>query len=182
MSRYWVMAEFPGEVALVEAAKTLRGEGLANVDLHSPHPIEGSDELLGLRPSRVRWMGLIGGLAGAVTGYVTCWYTNAIHFPLNVGGRPLNSAPAFIPVTFEAGVLFGAFAILFSVLAITGLPRLYHPTFEAPGFERVSVDAYWLSFSIQAEAQKAHEVVERVKSMGAAQVSLVKDPRMESPL
>ncbi|MBX5480495.1 MAG: DUF3341 domain-containing protein [Myxococcaceae bacterium] len=180
MSRYWVLAEFAGPKALLTAARILRDEGLANVDLHSPHPIDGADEVLGLGASRVRWVGLVGGLVGAVTGYVTCWYTNAINFPIDVGGRPLNSAPAFIPVTFEAGVLFGAFALLFSMLAITGLPALYHPVFEAPGFERVSVDAYWLSFSIRSAEDRANEVAERVKAMGATRVSVVKDPRLEA--
>ena len=81
----------------------------------------------------------------AAVGFVFQWFCNAWSYPLNTGGRPAFAIPAFIPITFESGVLFASFSSFFGVFIICGLPRLYHPLFEVPGFERATHDRYFLA-------------------------------------
>ncbi len=108
---------------------------------------------------------------GAATGYFIQWYMVAFDFPINVGGRPPHSAPAFIPVTFELGVLFSALAIFFGLFVLWGMPRLHHPTFEVEGFRSATVDGLWLSAA--TEAGKAEALVGQLRTLGARSVEVV---------
>jgi len=114
----WIFGEFGSSSAMLDAARRLRQRGITQLDAYSPYPITGAEEALGLRKSRVPWIALTGGLTGVTTAYLLQWFTNAVDYPINVGGRPLQAAPAFIPITFELGVLFAAFSIFFGLLAI----------------------------------------------------------------
>ena len=172
MKRY-VVAEFAAEAPLLEAARTLRAEGQAQLDLHSPVPLHGADEALGLKKSVVPLIALVAGVIGAITGYVMQWYLVGVDFPINVGGRPPHSPPAFIPVTFELGVLFSALAIFFGLFKLWGMPRLHHPVFEVEGFRSASVDGLWLSAAVDAEA--AEGTATRLRGLGARQVQIVED-------
>ncbi len=168
-----VVAEFAAEAPLLEAARALRAEGQAEVDLHSPVPLHGADEALGLKRSIVPRLALVAGLLGAVTGYLMQWYLVGVDWPINVGGRPPSSPPAFIPVTFELGVLFAALAIFFGLFALWGMPRLHHPVFEVEAFRSASVDGLWLSTVVSAEA--AESTAARLRGLGARQVQIVED-------
>jgi hypothetical protein len=166
-----VVAEFPSEAALLVAARTLRGEGHAEVDLHSPVPLHGADEALGLGRSVVPRIALVAGVLGAATGYLIQWYMAAFDFPINVGNRPPHSAPAFIPVTFELGVLFASLAIFFGLFVLWGMPRLHHPVFEVEAFRSASVDGLWLSAAVEAGA--ADGVAGELRALGARVVEIV---------
>jgi Protein of unknown function (DUF3341) len=136
-------------------------------------PLHGADEALGLKKSIVPRIALVAGLIGATTGYLMQWYLVGVDFPINVGGRPPHSPPAFIPVTFELGVLFAALAIFFGLFKLWGMPRLHHPVFEVEAFRSASVDGLWLSTLVTAEA--AEGTAGRLRGLGARQVQIVED-------
>jgi hypothetical protein len=168
----FVLAEFEREGALLDAARTLRAAGHAGLDVHSPYPLHGADEALGLRRSTVPLVALVAGVGGAAAGYLLQWYVNAFAWPLNVGNRPPHSAPAFIPVTFELGVLFASLAIFFGLLfAYFRFPRVHHPVFEVEAFRSASIDALWLSAEV--EGAQAEPVAAELRRLGARQVSIV---------
>ena len=115
------------------------------MDAYSPNPLEGLNEAMRLRKSRVSLIVLIGALTGAVTGFFLQYYAAALDFPINVGGRPLNSWVSFIPITFELTVLFACLsALFFGILGLNGLPRPYHPVFNVPQFGRASRDRFFV--------------------------------------
>jgi hypothetical protein len=151
---YGLLAEFehPGE--LVEAAGRARAEGYTKVDAFAPQPVEGLSDALALKPSLMPKIVAGGAVLGALTGYFMQYYLMGVHWPLNVGGRPLHSWPAFIPITFELAVLFGAGAAFFGMLALNGLPRPYHPVFNVPRFAYASRNRFFLL--IRAEDQRFH--------------------------
>ncbi|MEZ4333614.1 MAG: DUF3341 domain-containing protein [Myxococcota bacterium] len=145
--RTWLIEFESGEAALA-AARRLREQGHARLELYSPYELEGADEALALeRPRVLPRAVLIAGLSGAATAYAIQWYVDAVSYPIDVGGRPLHSAPAFVPITFEGGVLIAAFAAFFGLLRLARLPRLWQPVFEVAGFERASIDRFWLALT-----------------------------------
>lgn len=139
-----VMAEFARPEQLIEAATRAREQGYARMDAYSPFPVEGVDEALGLKQNAVPLIVLIGGIVGACGGYFMEWYAMAVSYPINVGGRPLNSWPAYIPITFELMVLCASLSAIVGMLALNRLPQPYHPVFNARGFERASTDRFFL--------------------------------------
>ena len=173
----WILGEFGTSSALLKAAEQLRGEGHTRLDTYSPYPLDGSSEALGLPRSKIPLIGLAAGLSGATLGYVIQWLTNAVDWPLNVGGRPPHSAPTFIPITFESGVLLSALSIFFGLWLILRLPQPYHPVFDLEEFRTASIAGFWLSVeSVQAAAEK-EQLVRRLRSLGAVQVSIVPERR-----
>ena len=171
--RSYVVAEFASEEAILGAARALRGQGLAELDLHTPVPLHGADEALGLKRSVVPRIALVFGVIGAATGYFIQWYMVAFDFPINVGGRPPHSAPAFIPVTFELGILFAALSIFLGLFALWGMPRLHHPVFEVEAFRSATVDGLWLSAAV--EAARVDAVKAELTALGARRVEIVED-------
>ena len=141
---YGVIAEFNSEDALREAARSAQEHGYRHMDAFSPLPVKDLDEILGRKGSWAPVWVFTGGLIGALTGYFMQLWGIGINFPFNVGGRALNSWPLFIPITFELMVLGGATAAVLSLFVLNGLPRLNHPVFAAPGFERATTDAFFL--------------------------------------
>src|SRR5262249_23768 len=131
---YGLLAEFDSPTALVEAARRAREAGYRNMDAYSPFPVEGLAEALGFRRTRIPLRGFLGGRLGCVGGYLMQYYAAVIGYPINVGGRPFNSWPMFIPVTFELTVLCAALFAVFGLLALNGLPMPYRPLFHVPRF------------------------------------------------
>jgi len=138
------MAEFESPTAVVEAARRAYASGYRRMDAFSPYPIEELTEALGIRQSKLPLIVLIGGVLGCLGGYALCYWVSAMVYPLNIGGRPLHSWPAFIPVTFECTILLAAFAAVFGMLALNGLPQPYHPVFNVDAFEMVSRNRFFL--------------------------------------
>ncbi|WP_224366345.1 DUF3341 domain-containing protein [Hyalangium versicolor] len=170
--KHWVLGEFRSPEGLLEAARALRERGLVMLDAHTPFPVEGLAEVLELKPSRLPALGLLAGLSGAVGAYLMQWFTQRVDWPLDIGGRPLHSAPAFIPITFETAVLSAAGAVFLGVFVACGLPRVTHPVFELESFRSASVDGFWVSVAVD-EASQLDAVSETLRSLGAAQVSQV---------
>jgi hypothetical protein len=141
---YGLMAEFETASALVAATEKARLAGYRRMDAYSPIPIEELSEALGLERTRLPKLVLLGGILGGLGGYGLEYWTQAIAYPLNVGGRPFNSWPQYIPVTFETTVLGAALTAFIAMWALNKLPQPYHPVFNVPEFARASTDRFFL--------------------------------------
>jgi hypothetical protein len=143
-SIYGMMAEFDTPGDLVSAARRTFEAGYKKIDAYTPFPIEELSEAIGFHRNSVPLVVLIGGILGGCSGFGLQYWIHVINYPLNIGGRPLNSWPAFIVVTFEMTILFaGIFAVL-GMLALNGLPMPYHPVFNVPRFAFASKDRFFL--------------------------------------
>jgi len=143
---YGVMAEFDNPTSLVEAARRTYDEGYRRFESYSPYPVHEVFDAMHIRDKRVSLFVLIGGLTGLCTGLGLQIWVSAIAYPLNVGGRPFISWPMFIPVTFELTILFAAFAAVFGMLGLNGLPLPYHPVFNVERFAaHASQDRFFLA-------------------------------------
>jgi hypothetical protein len=141
---YGLIAEFDNPEALVGAAHRAFAEGFRKMDAYSPFPVEGLAEALGFHRTRVPLIVLTGGILGCLGGFFLQYWLAVIDYPINVGGRPLNSWPSFIPVTFELTILIAALSAFFGVLALNGLPMPYHPVFNVDRFELASRNRFFL--------------------------------------
>ena len=141
---YGLMAEFDDPNALVAATTRAYREGYRRMDAYSPFPIEELHEALGGGHTRLPLIVLIGGILGCIGGYALQYWTQAIAYPINVGGRPYHSWPAFIPVTFECTILAAALSAVLGMVALNGLPMPYHPVFNVPRFALASRNRFFL--------------------------------------
>ena len=141
---YGLMAELRGADELLAAARSAREGGYSRIEAYSPFPVEHLGEAIGFTRIHVPLWTLVGGIAGAIGGYFLQWYSAVVDYPINVGGRPLNSWPAFIPITFEMAVLGAALFAFVSMLTLNGLPRLRHPVFDAPDFDCATRNRFFL--------------------------------------
>lgn len=173
---YGVMAEFESPTAVVEAARRSYSAGYRRMDAFSPYPIEELTEALGIKHSKLPLIVLIGGILGCLGGYGLCYWVSAIVYPINIGGRPLHSWPAFIPVTFECTILLAAFAAVFGMLALNGLPQPYHPVFNVDAFEMVSRNRFFLCIEARDPMFKFEKTREFLEGLeGVLGVSAVED-------
>ena len=142
---FGLLAEFESPERLVEAVRRAREAGYSRLDAYSPFPVEGLAELLGYRRGFVLpLIALAAAVVGGAIGYGTQYYLNAVDYPLNVGGRPLHSWPAFLPAAIVVCILWATVASVIVMLALNRLPELYHPVFNVPAFERASDDRFFL--------------------------------------
>ncbi len=141
---YGLMAEFDDPSSLVAATERAHHEGYRCMDAYSPFPIEELHHALGAHTTRLPLIVLIGGLCGCIGGYALEYWSSAIAYPLNIGGKPLHSWPAFIPVTFECTILVAALSAVLGMLALNGLPQPYHPVFNVPRFALASRNQFFL--------------------------------------
>jgi hypothetical protein len=139
-----LVAEFETPEQLLAAAQQTTSAGYTRAEAYTPFPIDGLADALGFHKTSIGLITLLAGVIGGFTGFGMCWYANVINYPLDIGGRPHNSWPAWIPITFELTVLFAALTAAFGMLLLNGLPRLHHPIFNAPHFDRASHDRFFL--------------------------------------
>jgi hypothetical protein len=141
---YGLMAEFDSPEALLEAARRAFAEGYRRMDAYSPFPIDGLAESIGFHRTHIPLIVLIGGIVGCLGGFCLQYWVSVIDYPLNFGGRPLNSWPAFIPVTFELTILIAALSAVLGLLALNGLPMPYHPVFNVERFQLATRNRFFL--------------------------------------
>ena len=141
---YALSAEFSGKEEIVAAARRAHTAGYRKVEAYSPFPIEEMPEALGRSRTAVPLITLFGGMIWGLGGYFMQWYAMAIDYPLNIGGRPYHSWPAYIPITFEMTILGAALSAVISMMALNKLPEPHHPVFNAPNFDRASQDRFFL--------------------------------------
>ncbi|MFS2020297.1 DUF3341 domain-containing protein [Massilia sp. CT11-108] len=141
---YGLLAEFPSADALCAAARHARANGYTRVEAYSPFAIEGLDDIVGADKGWIAPLTLLGGILGGAGTYFLQWYAAVVDYPIDIGGRPLHSWPAFIPATFEITILGAAVAAVLAMLVLNGLPRLYHPLFEVEEFELASRNRFFL--------------------------------------
>lgn len=151
---YGLMAEFETPEALVEAARKTYDDGYRKIDAYTPLPVEGLAAAIGVRRTWVSQIVFTFAMLGALGGFSLCYWMSVIVYPLNVGGRPLNSWPAYIPITFECAILLGSLSAVIGMFALNGLPMPYHPVFNAPRFRLASRDRFFLC--IEADDSKFH--------------------------
>ncbi|MGD0045837.1 MAG: DUF3341 domain-containing protein [Bryobacteraceae bacterium] len=141
---YGVMAEFDSPSALVSAARAARAKGYRKLDAYSPFPIEELTEALHLHKNKLPLIVLAGGIIGGLTGFFLQYWIAVVYFPINIGGRPLNSWPSFIIITFELTILFASLSAVLGMMALCGLPMPYHPVFNVPRFSAASRNRFFL--------------------------------------
>ncbi len=139
-----LMAEFDKPVDLVRACRAAREAGYRRMDAYTPFPMEAVFEALGLDANAMPLIVLCGGILGGLGGLGLQYWVSVVAYPLNVGGKPFFSLPAFVPVTFELAILIAALSAVLGMLALNGLPMPYHPVFNVPSFALASRDRFFL--------------------------------------
>jgi ActD protein len=170
VARPAMLAEFASGAELLGGIRVLAAGGVSRFDAFTPYEVAGLEGLLGVRRSRLTWIALAVALAAGGGAYLLQWWINVIDYPLDIGGRPYHSAPAFLPITFEMTVLFGGAAALISALVLGGLPRLWHPAFEVEGFGRASIDRFWLAVEAGDAALDRARATTALEAAGALRV------------
>jgi len=168
---YGVIAEFNDPQSLLDAANAVREKGYTETDAFSPFPIHGLAEAVGFHKSRLSAIVLTMGILGGLGGFFMCWYANVISYPLNIGGKPLNSWPAWIPITFEMAILLAAFGAVFGMLALNGLPMPYHPVFNVRRFDSASRDKFFLVIQARDPIFRLDEARRFLQSLGPREVT-----------
>ena len=167
---YGVMAQFDSPSTLVAAARETYAAGYRQINGYSPFPIEELSDAIGFKGTTLPLIVLAGGIIGAVGGFFMQYWMEVINYPINVGGKPFNSWPAFIPITFECTVLCAAFAAVFGMLALNKLPQPYHPVFNAPNFALATRDSFFLVIESKDPKFDHDEAIRFLKTLEARDV------------
>jgi hypothetical protein len=168
-----VLVEFENAESLLPAVERVRDAGFKKWDVHSPLPLHGLDDAMGLEFTRLPWVTLAAGIAGVGAALLLQWYTNAFDYPIIVSGKPLFSLPANIPVTFELAVLFAAVATVGGLFALNGLPLLYHPLFRRKRFRRVTSDRFFITIEAADPKFDPEGTVEFLETLGGTAIEKV---------
>lgn len=172
---YGVLAEFPDPGSLLHAAEAVRKAGYRHFDVHTPFPIHGMDRAMGLGQSKVGYITLGGGLTGLALGWWLQWWTGEVDYPLNIGGRPFFAIEPSVPIMFELTILFSAFAAVFGMLALNGLPRPYNPLFYSKRFSRASDDAFFLHIAASDGRFDQEKTTALLRDLGGMNIEVIED-------
>ena len=168
---YGIMAEFDNPSDLVAAARQTHEAGYRRVNGYSPYPIEELTEAIGFTRTTLPLIVLVGGILGGLGGFFMQYWMEVIDYPLNVGGKPFNSWPAFIPITFECTVLMAAFAAVLGMLVLNKLPQPYHPVFNAPNFALATRDKFFPVIEANDPKFRHDETTQFMNTLGAMGVN-----------
>jgi hypothetical protein len=170
-----LLAEFANPSELLHAAEKVRDRGYRKWDTHSPFPVHGMDDAMGLKPSKLGWLVMVCGMTGMSGAFLLQWWASTKGYAMIISGKPLNSYPAFVPITFEGGILLSAFAAVFGMFFINRLPQWYHGLFHSQAFKRATDDSFFISIEAE-DPQYDRETTETFfKEIGAKSVELVEE-------
>ena len=172
---FGILAEFEDPTHLMRAAVELRDAGYKHFDCHSPFPIHGMDKAMGMKKTKLGWVVAAAGFSGAGGAMLLQWWTSTIAYPVVISGKPLFSMPAYVPVTFELGILFAGFAALFSIMGFNKLPRLNHPLFASEKFAKATDDGFFVSVEATDPNFDPAKTKKLLESAGAREVEVVED-------
>jgi len=178
---YGLLAEYKSPEALIEACQKAYARGYRQMDAYSPFPVEGLAESIGFHTNRLPLIVLIGGLLGGGGAYFMMWFSAVINYPINVGGKPLHSWPAFVPITFELTILGASFAAVFGMLALNGLPMPHHPLFYVPDFTRASRSRFFLCIQARDPMFDPDETRTFLESLEPRRIIEVPTSRLPDP-
>jgi len=170
-----LLAEFTDAAELIEAARKVRDAGYTRWDSFAPFAVHGLDTAMGIHKTVLPRLVLLGGAAGCLSGILLQWWTNAVDYPFLISGKPLFGWPAAVPIAFELTILFAAFAALFGMLGLNGLPRLHHPLFTSERFRRVTTDRFFIAIEADDPRFDSGETRRFLTQLGAAVVEEVRD-------
>jgi hypothetical protein len=168
---FGLLVEFVEPEELVSAAERVYQEGYREFEAYSPMPVEGLAEAVGFPRSRMPLAVLVGGVTGGLIGFGMQYWISVVDYPLNIGGRPLNSWPSFVPVIFEMTVLIAALFAVLGMLAMNGLPRPHHPLFGIPEFDRATQDRFFLCILRRDPLFDERRTREFLERLGAKEVT-----------
>jgi hypothetical protein len=170
-----LLAEFATPEALLHAIEEVREAGFSRFDAYSPYPLHELAHAMGASHSKLPWIVLGGGITGALSGWALQYWTSTTAYPMNIGGRPYNSWPAFIIVIFEMTILFAAFSAVLGMFALSGLPKPHHPLFNVERFTAASKDRYFLFISVDDPKFEAGQVQQFLEGLTPSEVTRVED-------
>ncbi len=170
---YLVEFETPGQ--LLAAARRVRDAGYTRWDAHTPFPVHGLNDAMGLRPTRLPWIVALAGLTGALLGLGLQYYTNAFDYKLVISGKPFFSLPANIPVMFELTILFAAVAAFVGMIVLNGLPQWYHALLAQRRFRRTTADRFFISIEAADGQFDARRTKTFLEALGGSAVEAVED-------
>jgi hypothetical protein len=162
------LVQFDEAHDIVHAAEKVRDAGFRRWDVHTPFPVHGLDEAMGIRATILPWISFAGGLTGAVTALGMQWWMNAVNYPYLISGKPLFSLPANIPIIFEMTVLFGAIATVVGMFVLNDLPQYYHPVFSNRRFLQVTTDKFFIVIDAEDtkfDAEKTRAFLETLEGV-----------------
>lgn len=172
---YGLLAEYETAADLYHACEKVRDAGYGAWDAYSPFPVHGLEKAMGLRASIVPWIVAFMGFTGAGLGFLLQYWTSAVDYPLIISHKPYNSFQAFVPVTFEAGILLGAFGAVFGMFGLNKLPQLYHSLFNSNRFSRVTDDRFFIAIEARDPRYDVEDTRALLESTGAVAVEEVED-------
>lgn len=172
---FGLLAEYETAADLYHACERVRDAGYAAWDAHTPFPVHGLDKAMGLRPSIVPWIVCVMGFSGAGLGFLMQYWMSAVDYPLIISAKPFNSYPAWVPVTFELGILLGSFGAVFGMLGLNKLPQYYHSVFNGSRFHTFSDDRFFISIEARDPKYDLERTRKLLETTGAVSVEEVED-------
>lgn len=172
---FGLIAEFDTPADTMHAAEKIRDKGYTRWDVYTPFPVHGMDQAMGLKNSRVGWFSFCGGVIGYTSGMLMIWWTNAIDYPIVIGGKPMFSPFGAFPPSYELTILLGAFGSLFGMLFLNRLPRLYHPLLKNKRFEKVTHDKFFIVIETSDPKYSEMEIRKLLESAGSKHIEMVEE-------
>ncbi len=170
---YGVLAEFDNPADLMDAASAVNKAGYKQFDTHSPFPIHGMDDAMGLKPSKLGWIVLVHGLIGLMGGVALQVWSMDIAYPVHISGKPYLNFPAFVPVTFALVILLSAFGTFFGLFKMNKLPRLHNPLFNSDRIAKATDDSFFISIQATDPIFAEKKTIEFLKEIGATHTEII---------